>query len=360
MSNKADTYIKYEELLEVVRKAFEKTGIKKEYAQMTSEAICSASLRGTDSHGIRLTPHYLNAIKAGRIDPTAVYEFEKTTPSTGILDARHGIAHAAVAEAMDHAIELAKESGSGFVSVKNSNHCGAMAYYGLRAAEKDMIGLAFTNATPKLQAFNSSQSFFGLNPICFTAPMEGEEPFCYDASPTVMSNNKIKMIIEEGGILPEYVAADKDGNMTTNPEESRMLIPLGGKDAGYKGYALSIVVDILCSLLSGMPNAKDISAMYEQDGAKPSEKRYLAQFVGAIRIDAFQDVKLFKRRLKETANAVRSLPVHNNAKATVMMPGDPEKEIANERFINGVPVDNGILSAVLNNSSYRSENNDGR
>lgn len=330
--------VSYSDLLKKTKKKLKEAGLTGRHAQLTSEAICTASLRGTDSHGIRLLPHYLDAIKAGRIDPKAEFEFQKTSLSTGILDAHHGMAHAAVAIAMDHAIELAEEAGCGFVAVKNSNHCGAMAYYGLRAAEKDMIGLAFTNATAKVKVFNAKEPFFGINPICITAPMEGEEPFCYDAAPTVMSNNKVKMVKQRGESLPEWVAADEGGNMTLDPAIARMLLPLGGEHAGYKGYAMAMVVDILTSLLAGMPNGKDVSTMYPDDGGTLSDKRYLAQFVGAIRIDLFEDKSVFKKRLKETADRVRGLQKENEKVVNVMVPGDPEKTCMSQLLNNGISV----------------------
>ena len=328
--------IPYKELLKLVRQKLEGAGIGKEHAFLAAEAICTASLRGTDTHGIRLLPHYLQAIKSGRINNKAKFVFKKTSHSTGILDADHGIAHAALAIAMDYAIKLAKKSGTGFVSVKNSNHCGAMAYYALRACKQDMIGLAFTNATPTLQTFNSSKIFFGTNPICFTAPMQGEEPFCYDASPSVMSKHKLNILVKQGKEIAPGIAADERGEMTTNPNLVKMLIPLGGALAGYKGLGMTMMADILCSLLSGMPGGKDVTQMYESGGANISDKRYLGQFVGAIRIDAFTDLKRFKKRLKETADAVRSLPKVKGAKVDVMIPGDPEKKMEKERLLKGI------------------------
>lgn len=327
--------ISYQELLEKTKRKLIDAGLSDYHAELTSEAICSASLRGTDSHGIRLLPHYLEAIKSGRINPKAEFEFTKTSLSTGMLDARHGMAHAAVAIAMDHAIALAEEAGCGFVAVKNSNHCGAMAYYGLRAAKKDMIGLAFTNATAKVKVFNAKEPFFGINPICITAPMEGEEPFCYDAAPTVMSNNKVKMVKQKGETLPEWVAADEEGRMTLDPALARMLLPLGGEHAGYKGYAMAMVVDILTSLLTGMPNGKDVSTMYPDDGGTLSDKRYLAQLVGAIRIDLFENKEVFKKRLKMTADGVRNLD-KEDPDANVMVPGDPEKSVYVNRVEQGI------------------------
>lgn len=337
--------IPFDELLERTRRLLEENGLPSEYAHITAEAICTASLRGTDSHGIRLLPHYIRAIKAGRIDAKATFTFRKTSLTTGILDANHGMAHAAVAIAMDHATELASEAGSGFVAVKNSNHCGAMAYYALRAAEKEMIGLAFTNATAKVKVYNATRPFFGINPICVAAPMAGEDPFCYDAAPTVMSNNKVKMVGESGRALPEWVAADSEGKMTLDPSLSKMLLPLGGEFAGYKGYGMAMVADIFSSLLSGMPNGREVSSMYPSDGGDLDKKRYLGQFVGALRIDLFEDAAVFKDRMRNTADEVRNLNKETPEK-DVMIPGDPEKKVAEKRRIEGIEL-SGELKALF-------------
>lgn len=339
-------HISYPILVDRVTALFIREGVRVDYAGLAAEAICTASLRGTDSHGLRLLPHYIAALRSGRIEAGAEFEYEQTFPALGRLDACHGLAHAAVAVAMEHAIDLARNAGAGFVAVRNSNHCGAMAWYAMRACARNMIGLAFTNATAKVQVFSAAMPFFGINPICIAAPMADEEPFCYDAAPTVMSNNKVKMYKEAGDHLPPDVAADATGKMTLDPNLARMLIPLGGAQAGYKGFGMSMVVDILCSLLSGMPNGRDVSAMYPMDGGKLEDKRYLGQFVGAIRIDAFEDPGAFKRRLQDTANSVRALPASEHATLPVMIPGDPEKRVAAERMKSGIPVSGEVLRVI--------------
>jgi len=330
--------IQFDELLAKTRALFEMAGLCTEHAVVAAEAICTASLRGTDSHGIRLLPHYLEAINTGRIDPKKRFEFTQTSSGTGRLNANHGMAHAAVAEAMDHAIGLAERAGVGFVAVTCSNHCGAMAYYALRACSRDMIGFAFTNATAKLKTFNASIPFFGINPICMAAPMLNETPFCYDAAPSIMPSNRIKMLKEKGELLPPDVAADEAGDMTNEPSMARMLLPLGGKIAGYKGYGMAMLVDVLCSLLTGMPAGRDVSTMYPADGGVIGEKRYLGQFVGAIKIGSFEDPLNFKRRLQEIADAVRAMPADADAKTPVMIPGDPEKRKAEKRILKGIPI----------------------
>lgn len=329
--------VNYQKLLDRTIELFVEAGLCHKHAFTSAEAVCTASLRGTDSHGIRLIPHYIEAIKAGRIDAKAEFEFIMTSSSTGILNAKHGIAHAAVSDAMDHAIELAKKAGVGFVSVKKSNHCGAMAYYGLKAAKHDMIGLAFTNATAKLKTFGSTDSFFGINPMCITAPMEKEEPFCYDGAPSIMSNNKIKMYKQNNELLPDWIAANKLGEMTNDPSLSRMLFPIGGVLAGYKGFSLAMIADIFSSLLSGMPNGRDVSSMYEADGGDIKDKRFLGQFCGAIRVDVFEDVMNFKKRLQNTCDRVRNMPKESGFEE-VMVAGDPEKKTTKERLINGIEI----------------------
>ena len=330
----------YPQLLDHVRRRLEQAGLSDQHARFAAEAICLASLRGTDSHGIRLLPHYLSALKSGRINVSATFDFVRTGVATGLLDAHHGMGHAAVASAMEHAIVLAKESGIGVVSVRNSNHCGAMAYYGLMAPPEGMIGLAFTNATPKVKVFNASQAFFGINPICFTAPMLNEDPFCYDASPTIMPNNRVKLYAERGEQLPAGVAADAVGRETLDPSLARMLLPIGGELAGYKGYGMAMVVDILCSLLSGMPNANQVSPMYAGDGATPSDQRFLGQLVAAVQISNFVPLRAFQERLQQTADAIRQLPPQ--ADAPVLVPGDPEKRHAAHNLQHGVDVPTGL------------------
>lgn len=336
--------IAYLDLLQLAKQKLVLAGLREEHARTTAEAICSASLRGTDSHGIRLLPHYLHVLTSGRISPNAVFQFQQTSASCGVLNAQHGMGHAAVAEGMKRALALAEEAGVGLVSVTNSNHCGAMAYYGLMAPPAGMIGLAFTNATAKVKVFGAAQPFFGINPVCLTAPMADEAPFCYDASPTIMPNNRVKLFKERGQKLPPGVAADDQGHETLDPALARMLLPLGGEVAGYKGYAMAMVVDILCSLLAGMPSGPDVSAMYESDGASLDDPRRLAQFVGAIRIDRFTDPLLFAQRLQHNADLIRALPPTSSS--SVFVPGDPEKLMTTIRSQEGIEIDNSLFALL--------------
>lgn len=312
-----------------IKEVFIKLGVNNEVLDLCSAGLVQTSLRGVDTHGIRLLPHYIEAIEGGRINRNPNFQFKKTSPSTGILDADHGLGYGAGIIAMRHAIELAKNAGSGFVSVKNSSHCGALAYYGLEACKEDMIGLAFTHATSRMKSPGSNREFFGTNPICFTAPMESEDPFCFDSSPTPVPFHKIKHHRETDSPLPTGSAADKYGNETTDPHKASQLLPIGD----YKGFGWAMMVDILSGLLSGMPVGRNISKMYDSSFSK---KRFLGHFFGAIRIDVFESPEIFKKRLQTLTEEVRREPKLDESSEN-MAPGDPEKKMMKKRLEEGIP-----------------------
>lgn len=317
-----------------VEQALLKRGVTESVAKLTARGLWQASLRGVDSHGLRLLPHYLEAVKGGRINKDAEFRFEQTSPSTGRLDADHGFGHAAGITAMHHAMRLAREAGSGHVAVRNSSHCGAMAYFVLEACKEDMIGTAYTNASPKMRAANATTSFFGTNPVCMAAPMLSEDPFCFDAATTLMSANKIRVFGDKGLELPPGCGADEQGIETRDPDEVVQLLPMGD----YKGFGMAMIVDILCGLMSGMPTGDDVSQMFT---APFTNKRRLGQFYSAVRIDTFEEPEHFKTRLQELADRVRRQP-RLDSDVAVMVPGDPEKAYQADREAHGIP-----LSSVL-------------
>ena len=295
-----------------------------------TDSMISTSLRGTDSHGINLFPHYINGIRAGRISKNPVFTFEKNSMTTAILDADHAIGHHSGYAAMDYAVGLAKESGMGSVAIKNSTHCGAVAYFGLLAAEQECLGFAFTNADNLVKASNGKDSFFGTNPICFTAPLLNEGPLCHDMATSLVSWNKIRNYCIGDESIPDKWAFDKNGVCVTNPHDARSLAPIGD----YKGFGLGLMVDVLTSLLSNSPISKDIKPMFT---SAISEKRYIGHYVMVIDISKYIGVLSFKALLQSMVDRIRSLEPLDNS--SVMAPGDPEKRMTVERTQHGIPID---------------------
>ena len=326
----SEVFVSAEKLQSFMMDVLLKAKVRNDVAAYVAEGLTQTSLRGVDSHGIRLLPHYLNGVKGGRINPNPNYKFKQTSPSTGLLDADHTFGHAAGMEAAKRAIELATEAGTGHIAIYNSTHFGAAAYYALEIAKHDMVGMSFTNTDALVKTYAGKRSFLGNNPICFAAPCKDEEPFCLDMATSVVTFNKIRQLRDEKMSAPSGVGANKDGNETTNPNEITMLLPI----SGYKGYGLSMVVEILCGLFTGMPYGPHIPKMFEPP---MSQKRFLGQFVIAMKIDCFQNKEVFKERLSAMMKELRNEPALDR-NIPVQVAGDPEKKNYEERMIKGIPL----------------------
>lgn len=317
-----------------IKRAFDEVlaavNVDKTAARHVVDGLVQTSLRGVDSHGIRLFPHYVKVVNAGRVNGHPQYQFHKGGESVGRLDADHTYGHAAGAEAMKYVLEMARRTGCGAVAVFNSSHFGAAAYCGLMAAEHDMIGISLTHADALMLSTGGIRAFFGTNPICVTAPVEGEGPFCLDMATTTITWNKVKMHRERNQPLAPGIAADGRGESTTDPHIAESLFPIGG----YKGFGLGMVVDILCGLVSGMPFGREITSMYQ---TPLDQKRYLGQFYMALDVSKFQDAKMFKSRLKKYIDEIRREPPKDPS-IPIMVPGDPEKKAFILRSREGIPV----------------------
>ena len=302
------------------------------------ESVLQTSLRGVDSHGICLFPHYHAMALSGRVKKNPSFAIERKSPSIATLNADDGFGHHAGTEAMLTAVDIAKETGIGAVSVSRSSHFGAAAYFAFKAAERDCVGLAFTNAPSGVLAYNATTSFFGTNPVCAVAPMLDEEPFCLDMATASFSINKLGNHKRTNTPLELGYCFDEKGKTTADPQAARFVGPSGG----YKGFGLGMMVDIFCGMFAGGPIGKEIIPMYQRF----SESRNISHFFMAIDIARFQDVTEFKTRLQNLAVTIRSLPCVEEA-TPVMIPGDPEKQAYKERVVSGIPVDEPMFEKFM-------------
>ncbi len=264
-------------------------------------SLVQTSLRGVDSHGINLFPHYCRAVDAGRINRHPSIKIDNTAAGTTVLDGDYGFGHHVGAVAIDTAVSRAADTGIAAVAVRHTSHFGAAAYFGLRAADRGCIGFAFTNADALVRAHNSLEHFFGTNPVCCCAPMADEDPFSLDMTTSLANWNKVNEARRVGRSIPADWAYDEHGNPVTDPNAAYSLAPA----AGYKGFGLGMMVDILCALLTGGAFSKDIPGMY----TTPLDvRRDLSHFFMAIDIGKFIPLDVFRRRLQEMADRIRALP----------------------------------------------------
>lgn len=330
--------ITYENLLAFHRGVLSHVGADEESREAVAQCLCETSLRGVDSHGARLLPHYARSALTGRKNPRPDMKFSQKYPAVGRLDADNGYGQTAGLRAVGHCLEMADENGVGVVGVINAGHPGAMASYALKAARRGYIGFAFTHADSLLLSYGGVRPYFGTNPICMAAPREEEDPYCFDSSPSLTTWNKVMMHKANKITLDENLVADKDGNMTTDPEKAASLISIGK----YKGYALASMVEILCSVFTGMAFGRHIPAMYR---APMDQPRRLGQFYMAIKTDGCVEAGQFVRNLQIMSNEARTEPAKPGER--ILMPGDKENNEARRRAKDGIPLDDATVKEFL-------------
>ena len=324
-------------------------GCSKEHAVLAADVLLLSDLRGIDSHGVARLVGYVRLWEKNRINAspniTVVYE----TPTTATVDGDAGLGLVVAPFAMRLAIQKAEQYGSGWVSVRNSNHFGIAGYHTLMAVEKDMIGFAMTNASPLVAPTFSNERLLGTNPMCYAFPAGKYPPVIVDMATSAAANGKLEIAQRLGKQVPEGWIQDSKGNFTTDPHALKSggsLLPLGGdRDHGsHKGFGLSATVDILSAVLSGAnygPWVPPFVSFLEP----PSDPVGLGigHFLGAMRVDGFRPVDDFKAHMDNWITRFKaSSTVHRDEK--VIIPGEPETEAETERQANGIP----LVDAVVN------------
>lgn len=334
--------IHFDEVYAFHKAVLTKADLDEETCEAVSFGLCETSLRGVDSHGIRLLPHYTRSALLGRKNPRPNYHFNQVFPAFGHLDADNTFGHAAGMKAIDLAMPIAQEYGIGAVAVSNSSHPGAMASFALRAARKGYIAFAFTHADALVSSYGGKRSYFGTNPICIAAPRRESEPFCLDMAPTMISWNKLLGVRERGESLPDKFAADEKGNPTADPALAQALLTIGG----YKGYGIAAMGEVLCGVLTGMEFGRSIPPMFTSSMEKP---RHLGQFYMVMRVDVCLSQTDFESRLQQMTDEVRSEP--SKPEERVQLANDPQIEEAQRRHKQGIPVDDSLLTEFQKLSS---------
>lgn len=328
-----------EKFQKIIHECIISTGVDSKVADTVSDSLIQTSLRGVDSHGIHLFPHYYTELISNRLNKTSNLNIEQTSPSVAVLDAKNTFGHFAGELAMLESIKMAQHTGVGIVSVKNSTHFGAAWYFTNIAANNGMIGLAFTNTEALVNAYGSKESFFGTNPISFSAPMKNEDPYCLDMATSSVPWNKIKNHRRQNKTLEHGWAYDNNGQPTTNPHHAKSLSSIGS----YKGFGLGMLVEILCSGLTKGPMSKNIAPLYD---LSIEENRNISHFFMALDISKFVSIDWFKDYLSNMAIQIRTLP--KSGTDDVIVAGDKEKYTYQQRILKGIPLTEDMLKEFLN------------
>lgn len=333
----------YQHLFSFTKAIFLQIGCSEADAHIATKVLLSADLRGVDSHGVARLTGYVRLWEAKRANTKPNIRVIHETPSTAVVDGDGGLGLVVAPYAMQIAIDKAKNVGTGWVSVQNSNHFGIAGYHAMMALENEMIGIAMTNASPLVAPTFSVERLLGTNPICVAVPA-GEEPaFVADLATTTAANGKLEILQRKGLETPTGWVQDKEGNPTLDSHTLKTggaLLPLGGdrEHGSHKGYALGAVVDIFSAVLSGAnygPWVPPFPAYVPMPTEMPGKG--IGHFFGAMRVDAFRPADDFKYHMDKWIRRFRSAKTIPGEEK-VLIPGDPEREMETARMKEGIPL----------------------
>src|SRR5215471_12442275 len=307
--------VSHRKLFAFCRCSFERLGLSAADARIVAENLLFANLRGVDSHGVIRMKIYADRLRAGGFKAKARPKVISDEPSAALLDARHGVGQVAAMAAMKLAISKAKRTGAAVVSVRNSSHFGASAFYAMRALESGMIGVAATNAGPTMAPTGGREGRLGNNAVAIAVPAEEFPPIVLDMATGAVAWGKIFVAQQEKRKIPLTWALDKEGNPTDDPNAAAhqgLIQPFGG----YKGYGLSLLIDILTGVLSGGGFSTRVKTLYQQIESASQ----VAHTCAAVRINAFLPLNEFRRRMDEIIRLMHSCPTAPGVKR-VFVPG---------------------------------------
>lgn len=338
----------YSRLYNFTKDIFLAMGCSDANAETATRVLLSADLRGVDSHGIARLSGYIRLWEVNRINANPDIKIVHETPSTAVIDGDKGLGLVVAPAAMQVAINKATLAGTGWVSVKNSNHFGIAGYHAMMALENDMIGIAMTNASALVAPTFSVERLLGTNPIAVAIPAGREQPFVADFATTTAANGKLEILQRKKESAPTGWVQTKDGDASTDANEVKnggALLPLGGdKEHGsHKGYMLGSIVDIFSAVLSGAnygPWVPPFPSYIPMPENMPGDG--IGHFFGAMRIDAFRPAEDFRMHMDKWIDRFKNAKTVKDEKK-VIIPGEPEREMEKERMINGIP----LLQAVI-------------
>lgn len=221
-------------------------GLPVKDGEVVADQLVSAERFGYSSHGIIRLIYYYRALKDGLLNPKPNIKVLKENSNIVLVDGDNGFGQVIATKTTELAIKKSEEYGIGFGNAINLGHVGMLSYYILKVLEREMVGIAVTNAPAVMAPLGGKRPFLGTNPIAIGMPFK--KPILFDGAMSVTSRGKIMIAMQKGEKIPENWALDEDGSPTTDPSRAikGALLP-----DGVKGYVFALFIDLICGALIG-------------------------------------------------------------------------------------------------------------
>jgi L-2-hydroxycarboxylate dehydrogenase (NAD+) len=328
--------VTFDRLKAFIHEALTRLGLPDNDAMTVAGLMAQADLQGSDGHGVSRLPQYARRIKAGGFNVRPDIHVVHEHASTALLNGDNGMGHLVMKRAAEIAIEKARATGIGWVNSQFSNHAGPASLYATMPLAHDMIGLYFAVGNANhLPPWGGLDMLLSTNPIAAAIPADCEKPIVLDMATTVAAYGKVKTKALRGETMPEGWMVDRTGKPLTDPKraEEGMLLPLGGMEAGYKGYGLAMIIGLLAGTLGGAAMGKDVIDFNQDDDSVTNT----GQAIAAISIAAFGEVARFKAAVDTLVRDFRASSRMPGVDR-IVVPGERSEETRAARGRHGIPV----------------------
>ena len=321
-------------LTELICEILKAAGTPSDHAQVVAVGFVESNLTGHDSHGVVQIPRYIRAIAEGRINLNADMKVVRDHPGSAVIDADWGFGQIAARMAMEMAVAKARKQAVACASVFNCNDVSRLGLYSVMACRENCLGMITVNdggANPYVAPWGSRARLMSTNPISMGIPVGDRPPICIDMATSVVAGGKVALARQRGEKLPPGCIMNAYGELSIDPKEffespGGALLPLGGSVAGHKGFALSLMVDILSGGLSGA----GCSGSAQRDGQ--------GVFVMAINVEAFTPFDDFVASVAALIERIKALPKAEGFDE-ILVPGEPEQRQKAKRLRDGILID---------------------
>lgn len=321
-----------------VADVMETCGVTKEDAVCFADSLVNANMRGINSHGVTRLKTYYRRMKDGLVKANASPIVLKDMPSFLIIDADNGLGVPVTTWAMKQCIDRAKTTGACFAAIKGGNHFGYAGYFCELANAEGMIGISMTNGPGMVVPFGGKVGRLGTNPVAVSVPRVGEPPVMVDMATSVVARGKVALAKKEGRSIPLGWSMDAEGQETTDPSRAKYMMPLGG----YKGYALSVMIEILVSCIAGAKTSMTLGEFYDLSGKTHQELGY---FIGAINLKDAVDLVAFTQRVDALVQDLKSCP-RADGYEEIFVPEEIEYRNAAKAEAEGIEISDAVIAEL--------------
>lgn len=317
-----------QELRQSVFTIFRTAGAPAAVAQRITDSLVESNLVGHDSHGVLRVAEYVERIQSGALQLHGEIKIIHETPATALIDCQWNLGQVAVPQSMELAITKARATGIGMVVLGHCDHTGRVGEYVVRAAEQDMIGQLVCNGSLPggiVAPYGGARRALGANPIAWALPVADRPPLFFDFATSAVAHGKLQVAADKGELVPEGWIIDKQGRPTRNPHDQfndGAILPFGG----HKGYALSVMIELLGGGLSGAGFPLLPGYRWDQ-----------GTVLTVIDIAAFQPVAEFKAQAAAFVTQLKATPCAPGVEE-ILLPGEIEWRTKAIRERDGIPL----------------------